>query len=153
MRSKVCFPPESGHSHGKLGRSVYSQNRKCREISNPEADLQLIAPPANRGLFKSRFAKARKMNVLHHLRHGWHCIKFTRPNWREVALRRPAYDSAPGRTRDFPGVTSRLHGHCVDASALRAEADVIGGKADVEIEGLLSARERTFSRQAQKVRL
>ncbi len=47
-------------------------------------------------------------------------------------------------------VTSRLHGHCVDTSALRAEADVIGGKADVEIEGLLSARERTFSRQAQK---
>ncbi len=33
-----------------------------------------------------------------------------------------------------------------------SEADVIGGKADVEIEGLLSARERTFSRQAQKVR-
>ncbi len=50
-------------------------------------------------------------------------------------------------------VTSRLHGHCVDTSALRAEADIIGGKADVEIEGLLSARERTFSRQAQKVRL
>ncbi len=25
MRSKVCFPPESGHSHGKLRRSVYSQ--------------------------------------------------------------------------------------------------------------------------------
>ncbi len=46
-----------------------------------------------------------------------------------------------------------LHGHCVDTSALRAEADVIGGKADVEIEGLLSARERTLSRQAQKVRL
>jgi len=37
-------------------------------------------------------------------------------------------------------VTSRLHGHCVDTSAPRAEADVIGGKADVEIEGLLSAR-------------
>ena len=37
-------------------------------------------------------------------------------------------------------VTSRLHGHCVETSALRAEADVIGGKADVEIEGLLSAR-------------
>ncbi len=35
-------------------------------------------------------------------------------------------------------VRSRLHGHCVDTSALRAEADVIGGKADVEIEGLLS---------------
>ncbi len=50
-------------------------------------------------------------------------------------------------------VTSRLHGHCVDTSAPRAEAEVIGGKADVEIEGLLSARERTFSRQAQKVRL
>ncbi len=50
-------------------------------------------------------------------------------------------------------VTSRLHGHCVDTSALRAEADVFGGKADVEIEGLLSARERTFSRQAQNVRL
>ncbi len=40
-----------------------SQKRKCREISNPEADLQLIAPPANRELFKSRFAKARKMNA------------------------------------------------------------------------------------------
>ncbi len=50
-------------------------------------------------------------------------------------------------------VTSRPHGHCVDTSVPRAEADVIGGKADVEIEGLLSARERTFSRQAQKVRL
>ncbi len=49
-------------------------------------------------------------------------------------------------------VTSRLHGHCVDTSAPRAGADVIGGKADVEIEGLLSARERIFSRQAQKVR-
>ncbi len=46
-----------------------------------------------------------------------------------------------------------LHGHCADTSALGGEADVIGGKADVEIEGLLSARERTFSRQAQKVRL
>ncbi len=39
MRSKVCFPPESGHSHGKLRRSVHSQGRKCREISNPQADL------------------------------------------------------------------------------------------------------------------
>ena len=38
-------------------------------------------------------------------------------------------------------VTSRRHGHCVDTSALRAKADVIGGKAAVEIEGLLSARE------------
>ncbi len=28
MRSKVCFPPENGHSHGKLRRSVYSQERK-----------------------------------------------------------------------------------------------------------------------------
>ncbi len=37
-------------------------NRKYREISNPEEHLQLIAPPANRELFKSRFAKARKMN-------------------------------------------------------------------------------------------
>ncbi len=27
MRSKVCFPPESGHSHGKLRRSVYSHYR------------------------------------------------------------------------------------------------------------------------------
>ncbi len=27
MRSKVCFPPESGHSHGKLRRSVYSHKR------------------------------------------------------------------------------------------------------------------------------
>ena len=39
-------------------------NRKCREISNPEANLQLIAPPAHWELFKSRFAKARKMNSL-----------------------------------------------------------------------------------------
>ncbi len=36
--------------------------------------------------------------------------------------------------------------------APEGEADVIGGKADVEIEGLRSARERTSSRQAQKVR-
>ncbi len=43
--------------------AVISQDRTCREISNPEADLQPIAPPANRELFKSRFAKARKMNV------------------------------------------------------------------------------------------
>ena len=43
-------------------RSQISQNRKRREISNPEADVQLIAPLANRELFKSRFAKARKMN-------------------------------------------------------------------------------------------
>ncbi len=28
LRSKVCFPPESGHSHGKLRRSVYSHKRK-----------------------------------------------------------------------------------------------------------------------------
>ncbi len=28
MRSKVCFPPESGHSHGKLRRSVHSHKRK-----------------------------------------------------------------------------------------------------------------------------
>ncbi len=27
MRPKVCFPPESGHSHGKLRRSVYSQEQ------------------------------------------------------------------------------------------------------------------------------
>ncbi len=27
MRSKVCFPPESGHFHGKLRRSVYSHKR------------------------------------------------------------------------------------------------------------------------------
>ncbi len=33
-------------------------------------------------------------------------------------------------------VTSRLHGHCVDTSALRAEADVIGGKADLIAAGL-----------------
>ena len=43
--------------------SAGSQDRKCREISNPKADLQLIAPVANREPFKSRFAKARKMNV------------------------------------------------------------------------------------------
>ncbi len=28
MRSKVCFPPESGHSHGKLRRSASSHKRK-----------------------------------------------------------------------------------------------------------------------------
>ncbi len=39
-------------------------------------------------------------------------------------------------------VTSRLHGHCVDTSALRVEADVIGGKADVEIEGLIRSHRR-----------
>ncbi len=27
MRWKVCFPPESGHSHGKLRRSVHSHKR------------------------------------------------------------------------------------------------------------------------------
>ena len=42
--------------------SLPSQKRKCREISNPKADLQLIGHTANRELFKSRFAKARKMN-------------------------------------------------------------------------------------------
>lgn len=42
--------------------SAYSQNRKCRDLPSPVAELQLIAPPANRELFKSRFAKARKMN-------------------------------------------------------------------------------------------
>ena len=36
-------------------------------------------------------------------------------------------------------VTSRLHGHCVDTSAPRVEADVIGKKADVEHERLVSA--------------
>ena len=46
-----------------IGKTANSQNRKCRKISNPEADLQLIAPPANRELFKSRFAKAHKMNA------------------------------------------------------------------------------------------
>ncbi len=30
MRSKVCFPPESGHSHGKLRRSVHSQKQPFR---------------------------------------------------------------------------------------------------------------------------
>ena len=45
-----------------MTNSENSQDRKCREISNPEADLQLTAPPANRELFKSRFAMARKMN-------------------------------------------------------------------------------------------
>ncbi len=39
-------------------------------------------------------------------------------------------------------VTSRLHGHCVDTSALRAEADVIGGKADVEHWSLTTLREK-----------
>ena len=53
-----------GADHAKEAalESECSQNRKCREISNPEADLQLIAPLANRELFKSRFAKARKLN-------------------------------------------------------------------------------------------
>ncbi len=43
--------------------SANSHKRKCRELSNPQADLQLIAPLANRELFKFRFAKARKMNA------------------------------------------------------------------------------------------
>ncbi len=57
----------------------------------------------------------------------------------------PEFEPAPEPSKCPLRVTSRLHGHCVDTSALRAEADVIGGKADVEIEGLLSARERTFT--------
>ena len=32
MRSNACFPPESGHSHGKLRRSVHSHKRKSRSI-------------------------------------------------------------------------------------------------------------------------
>ncbi len=74
----------------------------------------------------------------------------------EVPLCGEWYGGSNGESGDAPvcplRVICRLHGHCVDKSAPRAEADVIGGKADVEIEGLLSARERTFSRQAQKVR-
>ena len=37
--------------------------RKCRAISRPDANLQLIAPPASWVCFKSRFAKACNMNV------------------------------------------------------------------------------------------
>ncbi len=49
-------------------------------------------------------------------------------------------------------VKTRRTGASPERSAPGGEADEVGGKADVEIEGLLSARERTFSRQAQKVR-
>ncbi len=59
----VGFRANTGRKSAHLGTSASSHNRKCREISNPEADLQLITPPANRELFKFRFAKARKMNV------------------------------------------------------------------------------------------
>ena len=48
----------------RVCESGRSQNPKCRELSNPEADLQLIAPP-NRETFESRLAKGRKMNVVH----------------------------------------------------------------------------------------
>ncbi len=54
----------SGRTGSVARTAAYSQNRKRREISNPEADLQLFAPLANRELFKSRFGKARKMNDL-----------------------------------------------------------------------------------------
>ena len=61
--ASVRLWPQSGprRPHGRTSR--LGQNRKNREISNPEADLQLIAPPANRELIKSRFAKALKMNA------------------------------------------------------------------------------------------
>ena len=52
----------SGRTGSVARTAAYSQNRKRREILNPEADLQLFAPLANRELFKSRFGKARKMN-------------------------------------------------------------------------------------------
>ncbi len=48
---------------GTTETSLLSQNRKYRENSKPDADLKLNAAPANRELFKSRFAKARKMNA------------------------------------------------------------------------------------------
>ena len=54
---------ESGRRSGAVIETGWCQERRCREISNPEADLQLIAPRANWKLFKSRFAKARKMNL------------------------------------------------------------------------------------------
>ena len=56
--SNVGLALRSGRYRGCARTTGRSQDRKCREISN----LQLIAPPANRELFKSRFAKARKMN-------------------------------------------------------------------------------------------
>ncbi len=54
---------ESGRDRMRGRTAACSQDWKCRKISNPEVNLQLIAPPANRELFKSRFAKARKMNT------------------------------------------------------------------------------------------
>jgi hypothetical protein len=47
---------------GSAVTRINSQVRKYREISKPDADLQLIAPTASRELIKSRFAKARNMN-------------------------------------------------------------------------------------------
>ena len=48
--------------------SAHSHNRKCRELANSEADLQPIAPPANREIFEYRLAKDRKMNAWLHFR-------------------------------------------------------------------------------------
>ncbi len=63
QRTSMC--QGLGRSYRHRATSRLYQNRKCREISNPEADFQLVAPPANRELFKSRIAKARKMNGRH----------------------------------------------------------------------------------------
>ena len=53
--------------------SACSQVRKYREDSKPDAELQLIAPPPSRELFKSRLAKARNMNVQNHPAATRHC--------------------------------------------------------------------------------
>ena len=60
--SDVCFWCHCGYEFADCNTGEDSQERKCCEISNPEADLQLITPPANQKLFKSQFTKARKMN-------------------------------------------------------------------------------------------
>ena len=67
-------------------RSVHTRERKCREISNPEADLQLIAPPANRELFKSRFAKAREMNASNQRRQNAERASANDAFWRPSAF-------------------------------------------------------------------
>ena len=47
--SNVGLAAESGRRSGAVIKCGYNQNRKCREISNPEADLQLMGPPRQPG--------------------------------------------------------------------------------------------------------
>ncbi len=74
--SNLGLALRSGRNLRCARTTASSQDRKCREISNPEADLQLISPPANRELFKSRFAKARKMNARLSCRAGFSNFDF-----------------------------------------------------------------------------